>query len=69
MDGCKEIITSLFKLNITEYYDKLTLVNIVYKSRKEQRKRTRAKWKKTTKQLEDNIIKDVRNIFRLKTKT
>ena len=56
---------SLFKSNTTEDYYKQTPVNNVYRGGKEPRKPKTHK-EKLKQQSEDNIIKDVRNLFKLK---
>ena len=60
MGSVEDNIMSLFKTNTTEDFSKPTSVNNVYGGVKKQRK------PKIKKQLEENIIKDVRNLFSLK---
>ena len=57
--GAKEKIMSLFKKNITNDYSKPKLIINVYGGGKKPRKL------KMQKNSEDNIIKNIRNIFRL----
>ena len=60
-----EKIMNLFKANTTEAYYKPTLVSNVSRRGKELRKPKTHK-EKNKKQLEDNTIKNVRNLFILK---
>ena len=55
------VLKTIFKTNTTKIYSKPTCVNFVYCGRHKPRKRKIIK-----KQSKDSIIKNVRNLFRLK---
>ena len=59
------IIMSLFKTNATKSYSKPIRVKICMEVERTQENQKNKKTKKTNKQLENIIIKNVRNLFKL----
>ena len=59
------IIMSLFKTNATKSYSKPIRVKICMEVERTQENQKKKKTKKTNKQLENIIIKNVRNLFKL----